>query len=174
MDEREVLWGMYQEHCVQGRHHENQRSSVTNLIITIAASVVALLSISDFVTESWPLALVLVLLGIMGALFSLKHYERFRFHMKCAGAYRDALEQMLPATALSLHRRAARAAHGQKFRLVRTTHLFVFWVLLNLAIAALGAVLLVFPLNTAGADTGKVSLLRCCDPGVLPLSDRSC
>lgn len=142
MDERDVLWGMYQEHCTQGRHHEEQRASVTNLIIALSAAMTGLLTFKELSHAMWPLAAMIVLLGLFGALFSLKHYERFRFHMKCAGEYRNALEQLLPASNLAAHRQAAKAAHGSKYRIIAAVHLFLFWLVLNLVITALGSVLL--------------------------------
>ena len=96
----------------------------------------------------WPLAIMIILLGIFGALFSLKHYERFRFHMKCAAQYRNALEKALPRTNLASHRVAAEWAHKCKYKRIGKIHLFVFWTLLNLAIAMLGAALLLASLRS--------------------------
>ena len=143
MNETDVLWGMYQEHCTQGRHHEDQRSSVANLIISVAAAVVTLLSISNLVTTRWPLASLLLILGLFGALFSLKQYERFRFHMKCASVHKDALEALFPNTKLKKLREDAETAHGRKYAIVQRLHLFIFWFVLNLGIAVLGLVLLI-------------------------------
>ncbi len=149
MDERDVLWGMYQEHCTQGRHHEDQRATVTNLVIALAVAMIGLLSYKDLSRTMWPLAVMVLLLGLFGALFSLKHYERFRFHMKCAGEYRDALEVLLPASKLAEHRMNAKTEHGTKYGAVAAIHLFIFWMLLNLAITTLGTVLLWASLNSA-------------------------
>ena len=138
MNEVDVLWGMYQEHCVHGRHHEEQRSTVTNIIISVAAAVVTLLSIAGLVAATWPLAALLLILGLFGALFSLKQYERFRFHMKCAAVHKDALEVLVPKARLKELRKKGEEAHGKNYALVQHVHLFIFWIVLNLGIATLG------------------------------------
>lgn len=38
----DVLFKMYQERCTYGRHHETQRSTVSTIIIAIAAGVTGL------------------------------------------------------------------------------------------------------------------------------------
>src|ERR687891_116676 len=117
-DERDILWGMYQEHCTQGRHHEDQRATMTNLIIAVAAAVIGLLSFKELSRGVWPLSVFLTLLGFFGALFSLKHYERFRYHMKCAAQYRNTLEKLLPDTRLRALREAAKSEHAGKYKIV--------------------------------------------------------
>jgi len=149
MDVSEVLWGMYEEHCSQGRHYEGQRAAVTNLILALAAAMTAVLSFRAFSPEMWPLAALVLVLGLFGTLFSMKHYERFRFHMKCAEEYGNALEKMLPASKITELRKKAKAAHEAQFLLLPPVHLIVFWLSLHLAIAALGAVLLWATLSSA-------------------------
>jgi hypothetical protein len=144
----DILWGMYQEHCTQGRHHEDQRASVTNLIIALASAMVGLLAFKDLSRNAWPLPCTLILLGLFGALFSLKHYERFRYHMKCAAQYRDALESLVPTTNLKALRQAGRRAHRGKYKIIEDIHLFVFWVAFNLLIASLGGILLYVVLHS--------------------------
>jgi hypothetical protein len=140
----DVLWGMYQEHCTQGRHHEDQRSTTTNLNVALAGGVAAFVSAKGYAGELWPLPMMVIAIGIFGALFSLKQYERFRFHMKCAGEYRDALEVLLPSTQLCKHRLDAESKHRQERRyvIVRWVHLFAFWIILNLLIAGIGIAIL--------------------------------
>jgi hypothetical protein len=142
-DVADVLWGMYQEHCQQGRHHEDQRATMTNLVVAVAGAAFALIALKDAHAAGTPLAAFVTVLGVFGALFSLKHYERFRYHMKCAGEFRDALERLVPATALAELRARARTRHAGKFPIVERIHLFVFWIALNGAVAVLGVVLLV-------------------------------
>ena len=94
---RDVLWKMYQEHCNEGRHHETQRSTVTNLVIVVAAGVIGLITYDKGITwADLPLTCFLILLGLFGAVFTLKHYERFAMHMARARSYRDALDELLP------------------------------------------------------------------------------
>jgi hypothetical protein len=94
---RDIFWKMYQENVTEGRHHETQRATVTNLVITIAAAALALVTFDKAITTvDLPLTIFLVLLGMFGAAFSSKYYERFQLHMERARAYRNAIDSLLP------------------------------------------------------------------------------
>lgn len=45
-DLQQILWGMYQENCIQARHHESQRSTVTSILLSISAAILALVSLN--------------------------------------------------------------------------------------------------------------------------------
>ena len=94
MDVSEYLWNMYSEHTNQGRHHETQRTAVSTVILALAGAVVAVVGQGQF-RHTWALAAFLILLGIVGALFSLKQAERTRMHITIAGAFRYHLERSL-------------------------------------------------------------------------------
>ena len=94
---RECLWKVYLEEITQGRHHETQRVNVTNLVIAVAAAILALATFDKALNRSdLPLTIFLIVLGMFGAAFSSKHYERFRKHMLCARNYRNAIDATLP------------------------------------------------------------------------------
>jgi len=46
----DILWKMYEENVTEGRHHETQRATVTNLVIAIAAGVLALVTFDKGIT----------------------------------------------------------------------------------------------------------------------------
>src|SRR4026207_1895475 len=94
-DRSDFLWGMYQEHTTQGRHHESQRASLTNYIIVVAGGLVAFIANRDVTKVKWPIATFLIIIGLFGAFFTAKQYERFRFHMVAAGKYREELERLV-------------------------------------------------------------------------------
>jgi hypothetical protein len=90
-DEDEILWRFYQDHLIHGRHHETLRATTTTVILAVAAGVLGFLG----GTHDWPLryadlplTLMLVAIGLLGALFSAKYHERFVFHMNRAREYR--------------------------------------------------------------------------------------
>lgn len=94
MDISDYLWNMYNEHTSQGRHHETQRTAVSTVVLALAGAVVAVVAQGHF-RHTWPLAAFLVLLGLVGALFSLKQAERTRMHITIAGDFRKQLELSL-------------------------------------------------------------------------------
>lgn len=142
---RDVLWKMYQEHCTQGRHHETQRSTVISAVIAIAAALIGIITFDRAIAApaDLPPAFLLVVLGIFGAAFTMKHYERFSLHMERARRYRDALDLLLPGQPLLRCKKDADLAHEQEFPHMHKWRLHYWWLALNLAIALVGFFLLV-------------------------------
>lgn len=94
-DAKEMLWRLYQDNYVNARHHESQRATVTNFIILIAGGIGTIVSAGGFTYEDLPLTLLLICLGIFGALFSSSHYERYKRSKERAKAYLRELDSIL-------------------------------------------------------------------------------
>jgi lysylphosphatidylglycerol synthetase-like protein (DUF2156 family) len=141
---KDVLWGMYQEHCTQGRHHETQRATVTNLIIAVAAGVLALLTFDKAINKfDLPLTVFLFMLGLFGAAFSTKHYERWSLHMQRARSYRNKLDALMFDNLINELKRDGDKKHEEEFKeehkwQLKKIRLHQLWVSLHLLIAALG------------------------------------
>ena len=43
-DKGDILWRLYQEHCTWERHHEQQRSLSTNLLLAVAAAILGVVT----------------------------------------------------------------------------------------------------------------------------------
>ena len=139
---RDVLWKMYQEHCTQGRHHEAQRSTVAGALIAISGAVIGLVTFDKSISRiDLPLTLFLCGLGIFGAVFSAKHYERFSLHMKRAQKYRDELDGLLPGKPIKRLKKIADAEHDGEFPNLKDLRLNQFWICLYVLIALLGLAL---------------------------------
>jgi hypothetical protein len=97
-DVNEILWRMHEEHCVHARHHETLRATTSNIIIVVAGGILAILAHQGIrpTLPQLPLTLFLVVLGLIGALFTAKYHERFDLHMERARSYRGAIAQNLP------------------------------------------------------------------------------
>src|SRR5262245_45115208 len=109
---RDVLWKMYQEHCTQGRHHETQRAAVATAVLAIAAAAIGLATIDKGLTQvDLPATVFLVAVGVFGAIFAYKHYERFSMHMKRARHYRDELDSLLFGSPLKRLKKLADLKH---------------------------------------------------------------
>jgi uncharacterized membrane protein YidH (DUF202 family) len=146
-DKTDFLWGMYQEHATQGRHHEVQRANVTNFIIIVAGGILAFIANKDVTRDKWSLAVFLIIVGLFGALFSAKQYERFRFHMMAAGKYRKELENIIDRS-LETIRDSAKNEHKKSFTsFLVSLRLYYFWIALHLLIMSLGVTLLIISLR---------------------------
>lgn len=146
-DDSDFLWGMYQEHTTQGRHHETQRASVTNFIIIVAGGTLAFIANKGVTRDQWILAVFLIIIGLFGALFSAKQYERFRFHMIAAGKYREALETILKSNLGSLRAEAKKDHEKNYSRFLVKLRLYYFWIFFHMLITLLGIILLIMTMQ---------------------------
>jgi len=150
MDVTEFYWGMYQEHTAHARQHEEQRERMTGAVAALGAVVVAVAT-TDNVDMRLPMVIagwMLVTLGVYGAVFSLKHYERYRQHVTYAAQYRAELERLLPEIPKSgtAFRKSGRERHLRRrllFRALAAVRLHWLWSGLPLLIALGGALLIV-------------------------------
>jgi hypothetical protein len=154
-----VLIAMYKEQCDQARQHETLRQQATIVALTLMTGIISLASLlavfatsKDFGTLWLPrvrlidqaLGWILVILGALATLLSLKHYERNRSHTVRARAYRTLLEGHYPEL------RAARPQHppldaevdgNPLFFVAIRTRLYTYWAALQLFVICLGLAL---------------------------------
>lgn len=110
----------YQVHAAQARAHEDQRATMTNILVAVATVLIGVIVVEDFERSTIAASIVLVVIGALGVLFSLKHYERNRFHaaiMRSIQRHLDDAESS-PRTLQELRTRAAEL-HYRKFPDVR-------------------------------------------------------
>lgn len=145
-DRTEVLLNMFNEHCIHGRQHETQRSTVTSILLSISAALVALVALDDSINKSdIPVGVFLIGIGIFGAIFCAKLYERFRLHMAHVKIYREKLEKLDPELKINeLHWEAEN--NHTRIAGLDIIPLNKLWVFLNLFIACIGFLIVVFGL----------------------------
>ncbi|MER8802312.1 hypothetical protein [Mesorhizobium sp. M0998] len=149
-ERREVFWKMYQENCTQGRHHETQRSTVATALIAIAAASMGFVTLDKGLTQiDIPLTLFIVAIGIFGAAFSAKHYERFAMHMQRARAYRNELDSLLTGAPIKALKDIGDNKHVLKYPWHKKPRLNEFWLAMYLFLCALGVVLTILALVDA-------------------------
>lgn len=138
-DKTDLLWGMYQENTTQARHHEGQRQAVTAIVISLAGALLTIVGLDKTVTlADLPLSCFLVLLGLWGALFSAKQYERTTLHTERARRYRDALDESVPDAYLKVLKQQADDDHNKKWPWLHDTRLFWFWISIHLVVSLVG------------------------------------
>lgn len=105
-DEIETLRTMYQVQVTRSEHYENQRATLTNLILTLASALVALATFDGSVSaRDQETGLLMSLIGVFGFVASTVHSRRARRHGKRAEAYRNALDERLPKATINATRR---------------------------------------------------------------------
>lgn len=141
---KDVLWGMFQEHQQNARHHETQRSTVSNFIILVAGGIGTLVSSGGFTRDDLPLTILLILLGLFGAVFSASHFIRYHRHKKRAYAYLAELDLLLfenRDTLAQIKEDVDKKVKGVHHILSRTLNVHSLWLVLPLIVTGLGIVL---------------------------------
>jgi len=134
-DEVDIVLRFCEEQWAQCRQSENQRATVTNFVITIAAGTLALMGANDFASSSLPLAVFLFFLGAYGALTSAKLYERWKFNRNRARSCYRRIDRLRPRAQLLQLRREADEAYRERLQPLR---LHWLWLGLHIVVSLLG------------------------------------
>jgi TctA family transporter len=143
MDQVELLWKLFDDNRQYAKHHENQRASAANITMIVSAGILGLitfdrqLSLSDL-----PLAMFQTLVGLFGAAFSAKHYERIRLHLYRAEQYLMKIDALMPEVGIAKLRAEANQKTATRFPRLSRLQLHWFWVVLHLFLASVGAAIM--------------------------------
>jgi hypothetical protein len=133
----------WKEHREQLRQSETQRSVLTNFVLVIVAGISGLIVQQHYDLGTLPLSVLIVILGLYGALAAAKYHERANYHLSQARGLTRALVESgaLPDNRelLAKYRDDHYAAYPRlsRFRLHWT------WTGLHLGIAVYGLVLII-------------------------------
>ena len=135
------------EQRAQLRQSESQRAVLTNYVLAVAAALSGLVVQQRFRVQTLPLSVLVVLIGLYGALAAAKYHERANYHLAQARALTRALVQSgdLPDNEALLDR--SRDEHARKYPRLYRIRLHWLWTGLQLGVAAYGLVLVVLTLT---------------------------
>lgn len=111
--ENEIILEFYKSHENSMLNHESQRANMTNIILTICTILIAVIGSMEVGIEKIILSSMLPILGIFGYVFSMKHYERFSWHLSCSNLYREKIHKEFPNTIID--RKTAREKLSLRF-----------------------------------------------------------
>jgi drug/metabolite transporter (DMT)-like permease len=164
-DVKDVLWKLCQDHYTHVRHYETQRSTVTNLLLTIAAALLAFITYDKVLSRSdIPLTVLLFIVGLFGAAFSVKYHERSSFHYNRLLSHRNELDKLLSSPGiLARLREEAEAKHSREFPMLykgpmRWWKVHRLWIFLHLLVACFGLLLTVLAVYSVQAPPPKDTL----------------
>ena len=120
---------------------------MTSIILVIAGALFTFLGQGELSHSTWPLAACLIVIGVFGAVFSVKQYERARRHMTIAGMHRRALEAEVGVDLVAI-KKAGNNDHKKKCPCISRVGLNELWTAIHLLIAAAGVILLFVTLTT--------------------------
>lgn len=132
------------------QHYETQRSTVSNLLVIIAAAILAFVTFDRALTiADLPLTTLLLFMGLFGAAFCAKYYERSAQQSDRIKATRLKLDELLFDSALlDRLRDQADAEHALEFPGFHKGRfswwkIYRLWITFHLFIALLGLILTV-------------------------------
>jgi len=148
-DTTDVLLHLIDENWTQARQSEDQRATMSNLIVIIAAALSGVVTQTGYTINSLPLAVLLIVLGVFGVVATAKFYERSQFHVRRARKLRHRLNELCTDAQIQILYSAADKDHEAKFKypiilrripVVREIHLYQVWLSLHVFIALLGVI----------------------------------
>jgi hypothetical protein len=150
-DAKEILWGLYQDQYTHIRHYDSQRSTVTNLLIVIAAALLTFVTYDKTINRAdIPLTGMLCIIGLFGVIFSIKYRERISINFQRLMVYRDKLDELLfDSKLIRVLDEEADRLHDKKFPRLHAGYLSSvkvnrLWLVLHMLISLIGLVLTVW------------------------------
>ncbi|MEV6506780.1 hypothetical protein OG194_21285 [Streptomyces sp. NBC_01288] len=145
-DSSDVLLELWKDQRDQMRQLENQRATLTNIVILVVAAGLGFIAQSGLGPTMLAVTLPMMLLGSYGALACMKYRERQALHDAQALSLRKKLGDLHPS--LSIDAGWADTYQRQQLRFPKLfrLRLYALWVALHLGVAAAGGVLSIWSL----------------------------
>jgi uncharacterized membrane protein YbhN (UPF0104 family) len=135
-DTIDVLLHFIEENWTQARQHENQRATISNLIIIIAAALSGVVTQTGFKKNSLPLTILLIILGMYGVIATAKLYERGEYHMNRSRELSRRLNELCPDAQINQRLTDAGIEHQRNHKVL--SKFKRIWLGLPILIVALG------------------------------------
>ena len=145
----DAVLAYWSEHRTQLRQSESQRAVLTNYVLAIAAAISGLVVQQHFRMQTLPLSIMVVLIGLYGALAAAKYHERANYHLGQARALTQVLVQSGELSDNDAILDRFRRDHYRELPGLSRIRLHWLWTGLLLGVAAYGLVLII--LTCAGS-----------------------
>jgi uncharacterized membrane protein YdbT with pleckstrin-like domain len=139
----DAVLAYWSEHRTQLRQSESQRAVLTNYVLAIAAAISGLVVQQHFRMQTLPLSIMVVLIGLYGALAATKYHERANYHLGQARALTQVLVQSGELSDNDAILDRFRRDHYQEYPRLSRIRLHGLWTGLHLGVAAYGLVLII-------------------------------
>lgn len=145
--QKDILWGLFQEYRNHARHKEVMRANITNYLILISAGLLTLITNGGLKKDDMLLVAMLILVGILGALFSSSYSERYLRNRRRADEVAKELGDAFFSNRMKVTelREAADVIHESSKRYYPITKLansHILWLTFPLLISLIGCILL--------------------------------
>ena len=139
-DDVDVLLRFCEDEWTQGRHTESQRATVTNFVVILSIGVFTFIVQKGLSIQTLPLTLLLILLGIYGAVISYKLYERWSLCRRRVRYWRNRIDELHPNAKLLELKKTAALEQAKKYPRMYKIKLYRLWSILHISIAIIGLI----------------------------------
>ncbi|MBD2104681.1 hypothetical protein [Leptolyngbya sp. FACHB-261] len=146
-DSTDVLLKLCEQRWAEVKQAEDQRSALSNIILLIASAIVGVFTQKGLDRNNLPLSLLLIFLGIYGAIGSRKYRERIHYSLSILKLYRDKLDELYPDAQIEKLRIQAKDFHEKRHPLMTKIYPHQLWVALHISIAIAGLILTIIVLR---------------------------
>ena len=143
MDDKTLLWHLYQDNRGQAQFHETQRTNGSALIGGGAAVIIA--AVADdgaYARSEVPLALILVLLGVFGFLFCQKTSERMQLHLNRCRTFLPMLDELDSTLDLMAIKKSCDEKTAHEYPVAHKIKLRTFWQGMHVLVGLAGLAML--------------------------------
>jgi len=140
-DRSDAVLAYWSEHRQQLRQSEDQRAVLTNYVLVIASALTGFIAQQRLALSTLPAAILMLVLGVYGAITVAKYHERAEYHLTQARALTKTLSDLgaLPEDTELLDE--YRQRHYDRHPRLHRIRLHMLWTGLHTAIAVGGFVL---------------------------------
>ena len=133
----DYLWKIYAENRDTARGHQSMRAGLMNIVIAITSGVVAFSDKMESYQRLYA-GLLLIILGVLSLVFTMKYYEREKRCYKRADKFYEIIDKLLPNAELVKTRDAVDAALRIEYGPFYNFSLHGFWYCLSAIIVSVG------------------------------------
>ncbi|HEX8197709.1 MAG TPA: hypothetical protein VF571_16070 [Pyrinomonadaceae bacterium] len=141
--QKDILWGLYQEHRNHARHNETLRANITNILFIASAGLITLITFDQKINwNDLPATIALIFFGIVGALMSESHTGLYLRHIQRSYSFILEIEKLFFCEELS-KRNLSEIYKEADSRLSKKIGIFkhFLWLMLPIFISIVGIVL---------------------------------
>ncbi|MER5462038.1 hypothetical protein ABT010_15370 [Streptomyces sp. NPDC002668] len=140
-DSSDVLIELWKDQRDQVRQLENQRATLTNIVILVVAAGLGFIAQRGLQPSMLAVTLPMMLLGSYGALACMKYRERYALHDAQALSLRKKLGDLHPSLSIDSGWADTYRRQQARFPKLFRLRLYALWVALHVGVAAVGGAL---------------------------------
>ena len=134
----EVLLKAFEESHNLARQAEDQRATMSNFLITIAAVMFAFIAQQGFARSVIPVSLFMLFLGLFGLFMSAKYGQHYHRHYARIRLIRKRIAELCPETHIQEIENESSDENRRRHPFLKKRPILYVWLMLHSAICLLG------------------------------------